>query len=1063
VLRIYLLAVLELALVVVDSTADPKPPWQRLLTGGDAQKAAELAKRIAALAAADQYAQAIHLAEELLALRMRLQGADHLETVNQHWDVQALKRIAALPVEKRAGWRKAEQRAAEAQRLNQKAQYVKAAQLWEEQLNWCRQVLGEDHPDTATSYNYVALNLAGQGKYAEAGLLNQKALAIRRKALGEDHPDTAQSYNNLALNLDDQGRSSEAAPLYQKALDIKRKILGEDHPRTVLSYHNLASNLYDQGRFAEAGPLYLKALDIKRQALGEDHEQTADGYSGLAVNLDAQGKCTEAGPLHQKALDIRRKILGEDHPVTAIGYGNVGYNLNAQEKYTEAAAFYQKALDIFDKALGTDHPYTARSCNNVAYNLSALGKYAEAAALYQKVLALRRKALGEDHLDTAASYNNLAANLQAQGHYVEAGPLFQKALDVHRRALGEYHPTMAQSYNNVAYNLQAQGKYAPALASLEAAARSYEAARLAVAAGLQRATFGAEHSPYNFLALARNRAGRAADAWVALEANLARGLLDELANRRGRSLTPAEERQRAEWQSRRTGLEGRVLTLGSQAQRTAAESAELQRLIRQRQEVDASLGDLAAAMSRREVATLAQLQTVLPADAAWIAWADVSDKAGVVEEHWGCVIRPQGNPCWERLRAAGPGGKWTKKDSGLPAQLRAALRSAPAEEIESLALQLRAQRLEPLQKHLAGVKQLYVVPVGLIAGVPVEVLTDQYTVSYTPSGTYLARLPARRKPRSTRLLAVGDPVFRPVQALPPPTALPPGGLLITQVVPDGNAAQARLQAGDVLVAYAGQELSSVEELGKVVAAQANAKSVVVKVWREREEKLNERTLLPGKLGVVLAKEPAREAISARWQADQMLAMLTRGEGFAELPGTQVEIARLAGLFEPGSVTTLTRADAGEQRLEALRRAGALEQFRYLHLATHGKANNVRSFDSALLLTRPDQLPEPRVGEPYLDGRLTAAEVLEYWQLDADLARISQMARSFRHGVCAFSLEIPAFPILSCRNDRGTQWVTATMTPCVLISTGKSSWSSTARPSPVTPGSLPIGNSTTPSD
>jgi CHAT domain-containing protein len=192
----------------------------------------------------------------------------------------------------------------------------------------------------------------------------------------------------------------------------------------------------------------------------------------------------------------------------------------------------------------------------------------------------------------------------------------------------------------------------------------------------------------------------------------------------------------------------------------------------------------------------------------------------------------------------------------------------------------------------------------------------------------------------------------------------------------------------VLVAYAGENLSSVEQLSKLVAAHAGAKSVVVKVWREGQETLAERELDPGKLGVVLAKEPAREVLTARRQTDQMLAQLTRGEKFAELPGTHVEIARLAGLFDAKSVTTLTRADANESRLDALRRADALKQYRYLHFATHGQANNLRSFDSALLLTRPAQLPEPRVGEPYLDGRLTAAEVLEFWNLDAELVTLS---------------------------------------------------------------------------
>jgi len=235
---------------------------------------------------------------------------------------------------------------------------------------------------------------------------------------------------------------------------------------------------------------------------------------------------------------------------------------------------------------------------------------------------------------------------------------------------------------------------------------------------------------------------------------------------------------------------------------------------------------------------------------------------------------------------------------------------------------------------------------------------------------------------------VGDPVFPSAWAVTRPTALPSGGLLITEVLPGGAAAGARLQAGDVLVAYAGQDLTSVEQLGKLMAAKAGEKAVLVKVWREGQEKLAGRELAPGRLGVTLAKEPAREAIAARRQADQLLAQLRRGDSYAELPGTQVEIARLAELFDPRDVTTLTRAAATEQRLEELRKAGALKNYRYLHLATHGKANNVRAFESALVLTPPARLPEVRVGEPYLEGRLTAGEVLEYWRLDAELVTLS---------------------------------------------------------------------------
>src|SRR5262249_23688555 len=89
------------------SRTDPKPPWQRLLTGEDAKKAASLQHRIEELENGDQYAEAIKRSEELLALRTKVQGAEHWETIDQKWSLTALKKVAALPAEKRAGWRKA--------------------------------------------------------------------------------------------------------------------------------------------------------------------------------------------------------------------------------------------------------------------------------------------------------------------------------------------------------------------------------------------------------------------------------------------------------------------------------------------------------------------------------------------------------------------------------------------------------------------------------------------------------------------------------------------------------------------------------------------------------------------------------------------------------------------------------------------------------------------------------------------------------------------------------------------------------------------------------------------
>jgi len=49
--------------------------------------------------------EAIRLGEQLLELRVKVQGADHWEVVIQKWELDKDKRIAALSANKRAAWR----------------------------------------------------------------------------------------------------------------------------------------------------------------------------------------------------------------------------------------------------------------------------------------------------------------------------------------------------------------------------------------------------------------------------------------------------------------------------------------------------------------------------------------------------------------------------------------------------------------------------------------------------------------------------------------------------------------------------------------------------------------------------------------------------------------------------------------------------------------------------------------------------------------------------------------------------------------------------------------------
>jgi tetratricopeptide (TPR) repeat protein len=113
-----------------------------------------------------------------------------------------------------------------------------------------------------------------KGLYSEAEPLSHQALALYRELLGERHPQVATSLNNLAELYRVQGRYAEAEPLYIQALELRRELLSERHPDVAGSLFNLGALRYNQGRYPEALDLFLEAETIFLTTLGADHPHT---------------------------------------------------------------------------------------------------------------------------------------------------------------------------------------------------------------------------------------------------------------------------------------------------------------------------------------------------------------------------------------------------------------------------------------------------------------------------------------------------------------------------------------------------------------------------------------------------------------------------------------------------------------------------------------------------------------------------------------------------------------------------------------------------------------------
>jgi tetratricopeptide (TPR) repeat protein len=350
----------------------------------------------------------------------------------------------------------------QANALEAKGDYARAATVWEQVLAWREKAQGPDHPDIATSLNNLGLLYIKESAFAKAEPLLVRALAIRTRILGPEHPFTALSLNNLAWLYYKQNNNAKAEPLYLRAIAIAEKALGPDHTGLALGFDNLGLLYTSQANYAKAEPFYLRGLMIREKALGPDHLDTATSLISLGLHYNSLNIYVKAEPLLLRALAIREKILGTDHPDVAFALVSLGLIYSEMGAYSKAESLYLRALAMMEMRRGPDHQETALSLNNLATLYIHQGAYAKAEPLLRRTLAITQKALGDEHPETATSLNNLSVLYEKQGAYAKAEPFYLRSLAINEKTLGPEHSSTAISLSNLALLYRSQGAYARA-------------------------------------------------------------------------------------------------------------------------------------------------------------------------------------------------------------------------------------------------------------------------------------------------------------------------------------------------------------------------------------------------------------------------------------------------------------------------------------------------------------------------------------------------------------------------------------------------------------------------
>ncbi len=427
--------------------------------------------------------------------------------------------------------------------------YEKAIHFHEKSLDVNLSIYGEQHPNVATLYNNLGYFYEKQSQYERAVDLYEKALSVGLIVYGASHPTTAIFFSNIGISYGVQGKYEKAEEYFEKALEVRLLVHGGNHPDVAISYRNLGDISLGDGEYEKAMDFYEKALKIKLSLNKEKHfyvspvktnikdiggiasssariivndgngitmwlfsmkiplplpffnrgvrldfsinsriiyinpsqykgvqilneetliiEQPAyqehHHYDSLNMIIESQGQYEKAIVSREKKLEIQEPAYQENDPVTSMSYRNLGHANIHQGKHEQAIKFYEKALQIDLAIFNGNHAQVAISCSNLGHaNLDA-GQYDKAIECYKKALEIVLSVYEDNHPQVAISYSNLGNASIHRGKYDEAIEFYSKALKVRQLFYGGNHSAVANSYNNLGNVYAIQGKYERAI------------------------------------------------------------------------------------------------------------------------------------------------------------------------------------------------------------------------------------------------------------------------------------------------------------------------------------------------------------------------------------------------------------------------------------------------------------------------------------------------------------------------------------------------------------------------------------------------------------------------
>jgi CHAT domain-containing protein len=289
-----------------------------------------------------------------------------------------------------------------------------------------------------------------KGDYKEALDTHQLCYAIREKILPPNSPDLAKSLQEIGFLLNETGDRAASIAYFEKALAINISCFGEQSIPVATTLTQMSEPHRYLYHYDLALGLLEKGLAIKQQLLPPYDIDFFTSYYDLGIWYSSLYRFTDAFHYFELALEINQKNGLSKEQKMAACYSEMGEIALLQKNTLKALEYFEQGKAVMEHCNLSEHPDYGYITNDLAQVHYALKNYDRSIEMYQKTVQLKRKAAKRDNSEIATVFVGLGKAQTAKGNFKVALEAFDTAQNIWNNIFGLDNAKIYQSESGMA-------------------------------------------------------------------------------------------------------------------------------------------------------------------------------------------------------------------------------------------------------------------------------------------------------------------------------------------------------------------------------------------------------------------------------------------------------------------------------------------------------------------------------------------------------------------------------------------------------------------------------------